>query len=40
MFVVQPERQATVRSVLAELEEIEIGHETHGSEVVIPFHSG
>jgi D-glycero-alpha-D-manno-heptose-7-phosphate kinase len=40
MFVVRPERHATVRSALAELEEIEIGHETHGSEVVIPFHTG
>jgi D-glycero-alpha-D-manno-heptose-7-phosphate kinase len=39
MFVVQPERQAAVRSALAELEEIEIGHETHGSEVVISFHT-
>jgi D-glycero-alpha-D-manno-heptose-7-phosphate kinase len=39
MFVVRPERQSAVRSVLGELEEIEIGHETHGSEVVIPFHN-
>jgi D-glycero-alpha-D-manno-heptose-7-phosphate kinase len=38
MFVVPPERQASVRSALNELDEVEIGHETHGSEVVVPFH--
>jgi D-glycero-alpha-D-manno-heptose-7-phosphate kinase len=40
MFVVPSERQPTVRSALAELDEVEIGPETHGSEVVIPFHGG
>jgi D-glycero-alpha-D-manno-heptose-7-phosphate kinase len=38
MFVVPPERQTAVRSALRELDEVEIRHETHGSEVVIPFH--
>jgi D-glycero-alpha-D-manno-heptose-7-phosphate kinase len=38
MFVVPPGRQASVRSALNELDEVEIGHEAHGSEVVIPFH--
>jgi D-glycero-alpha-D-manno-heptose-7-phosphate kinase len=40
MFVVPDEHQSAVRSALGELDEIQIGHETHGSEVVLPFHSG
>jgi D-glycero-alpha-D-manno-heptose-7-phosphate kinase len=40
MFVARRERHDAVRAALSELEEISIGHETHGSEVVIPFHTG
>ena len=38
MFVVPPERHLSVRTALADLPELEIDHEVHGSQVVVPFH--
>ena len=40
LFVVPPERQAAVRSVLGDLFELPVGHESHGSQLVAPFHHG
>lgn len=40
LFVVPPERQAAVRSALGDLYELSVGHESHGSQLVAPFHHG
>jgi D-glycero-alpha-D-manno-heptose-7-phosphate kinase len=37
MFIVGPERQGAVRAALSDLTEIEVAHESHGSQVVLPF---
>lgn len=37
LLVVPPERQAAVRRALAGLQELAVGHEPHGSQVVTPF---
>jgi D-glycero-alpha-D-manno-heptose-7-phosphate kinase len=38
LFIVEPERHAAVRAALAELSELPLVHEVHGSHLVLPFH--
>ncbi len=40
LFVVPPDRQPAVRSALVDLYELSVGHESHGSQLVAPFHHG
>ncbi|MYF04510.1 MAG: GHMP kinase, partial [Holophagales bacterium] len=40
LFVVPPDRQAAVRAALGDLYELPVGHESHGSQLVAPFHHG
>ena len=40
LFVVPPDRQAAVRGALGDLFELSVGHESHGSQLVAPFHHG
>jgi D-glycero-alpha-D-manno-heptose-7-phosphate kinase len=37
VFIVQPERQQKVRQALKELIEVSVGHEVHGSQILLPF---
>jgi D-glycero-alpha-D-manno-heptose-7-phosphate kinase len=37
LFVVPPERQDLVREALSDLIEVEVGHEVHGSQVIVSF---
>lgn len=37
LFIVKPERQQSVRRALDCLTEVPVGHEVHGSQVVLPF---
>jgi D-glycero-alpha-D-manno-heptose-7-phosphate kinase len=37
LFIVEPARRAAVRGALAELIELDVTHESHGSQVVLPF---
>ena len=39
LFVAPPERHAAVRLALEDLTEMTVEHESHGSQVVLPFHS-
>lgn len=36
LFVVEPERQASVRSAMSDLMEVPIEHEVHGSQIIVP----
>jgi D-glycero-alpha-D-manno-heptose-7-phosphate kinase len=36
LFVVEPEKQASVRRALSELMEVPIEHEVHGSQIIVP----
>jgi D-glycero-alpha-D-manno-heptose-7-phosphate kinase len=40
LLLVPPEKQGSVRNALSSLIELNVGYETHGSELVIPFHYG
>lgn len=37
LFVVKPERQDDVREALSDLIEVQVAHEVHGSQVIVPF---
>ena len=37
LFVVPPERQDQVREALSDLIEVAVGHEVHGSQVIVSF---
>ncbi len=37
LFIVKPEHQQSVRRALGCLTEVSVGHEVHGSQVVLPF---
>jgi len=37
LFVVAPERQDLVREALRDLIEVSVGHEVHGSQVIVPY---
>ncbi len=36
LFVVEPERQASVRAAMSDLMEVPIRHEVHGSQIIVP----
>jgi D-glycero-alpha-D-manno-heptose-7-phosphate kinase len=37
LFVVSPEHHESVRAAMGDLQELVVGHEVHGSQVVVPF---